>query len=206
MNTTDNTSSTDTTSSTTGTKTAASSRGPATAHRRVDEPLSALLGSVPSDGWSSSSPCEGWSARDVVRHLIETQREFLTGQDLDLGPAPDVDGDPAAGWSVHSARVSALLADPEVSARGFDGFFGPTTIGATFERFYVWDMVVHRWDIARATGTDEALTGYELDMIEAGAESFGPTLYMDGICGPAVVPPDGADRQTRLLARLGRAV
>ncbi|CAM3680090.1 TIGR03086 family metal-binding protein [Occultella aeris] len=205
MSTTNTTDSTTDTTSTTAATGAASAPGIAAAHRRVGEPLLALLGSVPSDGWSASSPCEGWSARDVVRHLIETQREFLTGQELHLGPAPDVDADPAAAWRVHSARVSALLADPAISAQGFDGFFGPTTIGATFERFYVWDMVVHRWDIARATGGDEALTEYELDMIEAGADSFGPTLYMDGICGQAVDPPDGADRQTRLLARLGRA-
>ncbi|MBZ2194913.1 TIGR03086 family metal-binding protein [Occultella gossypii] len=205
MNTT-NTTDTTTTSEATAATGAASTLGIAAAHRRVDEPLFALLGSVPNDRWSATSPCEGWSARDVVRHLIDTQREFLTGQDLDLGPAPDVDADPVAAWRVHSARVAALLADPAVAERGYDGFFGPTTIGATFERFYVWDMVVHRWDIARAAGTDESLTGYELDMIETGADSFGPTLYMDGICGPAVDPPDGADRQTRLLARLGRAV
>jgi uncharacterized protein (TIGR03086 family) len=186
--------------------TAATTPEPAAAHRQVHEPLLALLGSVPSDRWSAGSPCEGWSARDVVRHLIETQREFLMGQDLDLGPAPDVDADPVAAWRQHSARVAALLAEPTVSARGYEGFFGPTTIGATFERFYVWDMVVHRWDIARATGADERLTDHELDMIEAGADTFGPTLYMDGICGPAVIAPDGADRQTRLLARLGRAV
>jgi hypothetical protein len=41
--------------------------------------------------------------------------------------------------------------------------------------------------------------------MEAGADSFGPALYMDGICRPAVDVPADADRRTRVLGRLGRA-
>ena len=43
-----------------------------------------------------------------------------------------------------------------------------------------------------------------LDRLEAGADSFGPALYMDGICRSGVDAPADADRATRLLARLGR--
>jgi len=66
-------------------------------------------------------------------------------------------------------------------------------------------MFVHRWDIARAVGADAGLTDAEVDRMEAGADSFGPALYMDGICRPAVDVPADADRPTRVLARLGRA-
>jgi len=60
-------------------------------------------------------------------------------------------------------------------------------------------------DVARAVGAGAGLTNAELDRIEAGAESFGEALYMDGICRPAVEVPADADRATRVLARLGRA-
>ena len=40
--------------------------------------------------------------------------------------------------------------------------------------------------------------------MDAGADSFGPALYMDGICQPAVDVPADADPRTRVLARLGR--
>src|SRR3712207_7605657 len=43
-------------------------------------------------------------------------------------------------------------------------------------QFYVWDMLVHRWDVARAVGADAALSAEELDRIEAGADGFGPAL------------------------------
>ncbi|MCA0143540.1 TIGR03086 family metal-binding protein [Blastococcus sp. LR1] len=171
----------------------------------ADRPLTALLDGVPAAAWSSVSPCEGWTAADVVGHLIDTQRDFLGTHGVDAGPAPEVAADPAAAWRVHAARVAEALADDSVPAREFDGFFGRTTVGAAFLQFYVWDMLGHRWDVARAVGADPALTDGELDRMEAGADSFGPALYMDGICRPAVEVPEDADRATRVLARLGRA-
>jgi len=68
----------------------------------------------------------------------------------------------------------------------------------------MFDMVVHRWDIATATGIDGGLSDDELDRIEAGADSFGEALYMDGVCKPGVEAPADAPRQQRVLARLGR--
>ena len=176
----------------------------ATSYEAADRPLTALLDTVPPAGWSRPSPCEGWTAADVVGHLIGTQREFLGTHGVDLGEAPDVAADPAAAWAEHAKRVTEAVSDAAVAGREFDGFFGPTTVGAAFEQFYVWDMVVHRWDVARAVGADPGLTDEELDRIEAGADSFGAALHMDGICRPALDVPADADRPTRALARLGR--
>jgi len=173
----------------------------ATSYRATAAALSAVLDAVPADHWAAPSPCEGWTAADVVAHVVDTQRELLATHGADLGPRPA--GDPAAVFGAHAASVQAALTD-ELVGRQYDGFFGPTTVGATLEQFYVWDMVVHRWDVARATGGDTALTAAELDRTEAGADSFGDALHMDGICGPAVPVAQDADRQTALLARLGR--
>ncbi|WNV77386.1 TIGR03086 family metal-binding protein [Geodermatophilus sp. DSM 44513] len=176
----------------------------ATQYEAASRPLTALLDAVPAGRWANPSPCAGWSAADVVGHLIATQRDFLGSHGVDLGGAPDVAADPAAAWRAHAAAVAAALADESVLARPFDGFFGPTTVGTTLARFYVWDVLVHRWDVARAVGADDRLTDEELDRVASGADGFGPALHMDGICRPAVDPPADADRQTRVLARLGR--
>lgn len=171
-------------------------------------PLTDLIETVDAASWSSSSPCEGWTARDVVRHIIDTQRDFLATHGVDLGDEPDVDHDPARAWRDHAGRVQARLDDndddTDVAAIAFEGFFGPTTVGAALEQFYIWDMVVHRWDIARATGLDAGLTDAEIDEMEQGADSFGDALYMDGICRPGVSAPAGAGRLEIVLARLGR--
>ena len=75
--------------------------------------------------WTRPSPCEGWTARDVVGHLVQTQRDFLTGRGFDLGLAADIDSvdvmDPAAAWRAHAAAVTGLLARPEVKAAYLEG-------------------------------------------------------------------------------------
>ena len=199
----------------TGTRTETSAR-----YAEANDPLTAVLDAVPADAWGRPSPCEGWAARDVVRHLIRTQRDFLIGRGFDLGPGTGagsgvdaaVDGDldaavetdPAAAWRAHAAAVTRLLGRPEVPDTGYDGWFGPTTVGATLTQFYVPDMVVHRWDIAAAVGGDTRLSEAELDRTEESIESWGDAMYMDGICKPGVEPPPGASRQVMLLARMGR--
>lgn len=175
----------------------------AKAYEAALRPLSLLLDAVPAEAWTNPSPCTEWTARHVVAHMIDTQRNLLTEHGHDLGPVLDL-ADPAAGFQDHAGRVLSLMNSDEVAGVAYDGFFGPTTVGATLEQFYVWDMLVHRWDIARATGGNEVLTPEELDRIEAGADSFGSALHMDGICGPAIPVPADTDRQTLLLARLGR--
>ncbi|RJK93833.1 maleylpyruvate isomerase family mycothiol-dependent enzyme [Vallicoccus soli] len=175
-----------------------------TRYRAAGEPLGALLAALPAGAWGAPSPCEGWAARDVVRHLVDTQREFLAGRGVELGPAPDVDADPAGAWARHAGAVEAALADEAVAAAPFDGYFGPTTTGETLERFYVWDMVVHRWDVATAAGLDAGLSEEELDRVEEGAAGFGEALYLEGVCRPGVQAPAGAGRAARVLARLGR--
>jgi uncharacterized protein (TIGR03086 family) len=177
----------------------------AASFQAAERPLTALLDTVPPSGWARPSPCEGWTAADVVGHVIGTQRDFLTTHGVDLGGAPDVAADPATAWQEHAKRVAEVLADDAVATREFEGFFGPTTVGAALEQFYVWDMVVHRWDVARAVGADAGLTDEELDRVEAGADGFGPALHMDGVCRPALDVPADADRATRVLARLGRS-
>jgi uncharacterized protein (TIGR03086 family) len=174
-----------------------------TQFRTAARPLTEVVDAVPAQGWSSPSPCEGWTAGDVVGHLIETERSLFAQHGVELGPAPD-GADPAAAWHRHCEEVTTVLADDAVPAIAFDGFFGPTTLGETLVQFYVWDLVVHRWDIATAVGVGTTFTDDELDRVERGIEGFGDALYTEGICKPGVQAPADADRATRLLARLGR--
>ena len=179
---------------------------PTTADRyaAVAAPLTAVVDSIHDDQWQAVSPCEGWTAGDVVRHLIETQRDFLLRHRVDLGAGPDLGVDPGAAWRSHHQAVETAIGDPAVTTTPFDGHFGPTTVGETLERFYLFDMVAHRWDVARAVGVDTTFTDTELDELETGIASFGDAIRMDGVCGPAVDVADDAARQTRVLALLGR--
>ncbi|WP_121253656.1 maleylpyruvate isomerase family mycothiol-dependent enzyme [Nocardioides ferulae] len=152
--------------------------------------------------WDGASPCEGWTATDVLDHVIDTQRDFLAQQGVDLGPAPT--GEPAERWAAHLNAVRRVLGDRGIAGREYDGYFGRTTIAATMATFYGFDLVAHRWDLARALGHDDRWTEAEMDALDRAVDGFGEHFYAEGISKPALPVPDGADRQTALLARMGR--
>jgi uncharacterized protein (TIGR03086 family) len=160
-------------------------------------------GASSRDAWDRPTPCEGWTVRDVVGHVIESQRDFLARQDLDAGPEPDL-ADPAAAWHAQRVHVTTVLADGDVAAREYDGYFGRTTIGATMSDFYGWDLVVHGSDVARATGQEWSVGEDEAASLHATADGWGDALYSDGVCAAPVEVGDDASPTDRLLARLGR--
>jgi len=179
---------------------------------RLADAFGSVVDRVPTDRWGSPSPCEGWSARDVVAHVVTSQRGFLaqrgvdatTSHQFDVDEPTENEADPRVAWHAHDDRMRELLADPAVAGLEYDGAFGRTTVGRTVVAFHGFDLVVHRWDVAVAAGLDERLTDDELDMLERSADGFGDHLYDDGVCQPALPVPEDADRQERLLARLGR--
>lgn len=180
----------------------------ATRYAALADPFGAVVDSLERTDWDAVSPCEGWTARDVLGHVMSTQTDFLGQHGIDLGAGGSSDhtpdADPSASWHSHDGRLRELLADPAVEGLEYEGAFGRTTVGATIMTFYGFDLLVHRWDLAQAVGHDEVLDATELDTIEASADGFGEHLYGEGICKPAVEVPADADRQTSVLARLGR--
>ncbi len=154
--------------------------------------------------WDAPSPCEGWTARDVLAHVINTEREFLARVDLAVEETAEAGEDPAARWATHHAAVDALLADPAVAARAHDGAFGPTTVGDVLLDFYGFDLIVHRWDLARSQGRDARLSAAELELVDTAVDGWGEHAYAPGIFGAPVDVPAEADLQTRVLAKTGR--
>ena len=173
-------------------------------YRRLAARFADLIAAVPPDRWSSPSPCEGWTALDLVQHVVDTQSLFLglVGREP-TGAPPAADG-PLAAWQAASAVIQADLDDPERATATFEGFFGQTTFEAAIDRFVNFDLVVHGWDLARATGGDERIDPADVARVHAGTEGFADTLRSPGVCGPEVPVDDDADEQTRLLAILGR--
>jgi uncharacterized protein (TIGR03086 family) len=173
-------------------------------HRRLAEEFGAWVAAVPHDRWENPSPCAGWSARAVVRHLVEVEATFLRLVGADPGDVPDVAEDPLAAWRAASAGMQAELDDPVRAAAEFDSYVGRSTLAEAVDRFVCFDLVIHRWDLARATGLEERLDPAEVARLALVAEEFGVAIRGPGVCGPALTPPPGSDDQTRLLAYLGR--
>ncbi|WP_433072962.1 TIGR03086 family metal-binding protein [Dactylosporangium sp. CA-052675] len=181
----------------------------------------ARVRAVPAGAWDDPSPCPGWTARDVVAHLVNGHRGllFMAG-----GPAPaPADGigvgriagappaEPGADLAAVFAHVRddmlAMLADPARTALRLPG--GPMGAVPVWQAVSVVgsvEVLVHTWDLARATGGDETLDPAQVARVHAAAEPFAAGLLATGAFDPPVLPPAGADAQTRLLSFLGRRV
>ena len=68
----------------------------------------------------------------------------------------------------------------------------------------VGDVVVHTWDLARATGQDESLDPEIVTEMLIGMQPMDEMLRQSGHYGPKVDVDDGADDQTKLIAFTGR--
>ena len=180
--------------------------GPADTHRRVAAAFTATVEGVAPGAWERPAPPEGWVARDVVRHLVEWFPAFLAGATgISLPAGPSVDDDPVGAWRAQTEAVQGLLDDPAVAERVHDlPHLGTMPLGQAIDMIYTGDVFLHRWDLARATGQDEALDAETCAAMLEGMLPMDEVLRSSGHYGPRVQVPEDADPQTKLLAFIGR--
>lgn len=113
----------------------------------------------------------------------------------------------AAAFAAANRVVSDHLHDPDAAAASFEGaVFGHMTFAEGIDLFVSFDLLIHRWDLARAAGLDVTLPADEVARAWEAATAFGDAMRGPNAFGPEVAAPAGADDQTRLLAFLGRTV
>jgi len=100
--------------------------------------------------------------------------------------------------------VRAALADRALAASERTTPAGTTSFAATLDMIGTTDVLLHTWDLARATGGDERLDPGEVHRLLIGMEPMDEVLRSSGHYGPRTPVPDDADEQTRLLAFIGR--
>jgi uncharacterized protein (TIGR03086 family) len=174
-------------------------------YRKVAARFTERAHEVPADAWDAPAPCEGWVARDVVRHMVEWMPGFFGASGvIELPPSPTVDDDPLGAWRALDDRIQAAVDDPEVAGREVDTAAGRHTVEDAVGTFILGDVLVHTWDLARATGLDERLDPDEVHGMLQGMEPIDELLRSSGHYGPRVEVPADADEQTRLIAFTGR--
>jgi uncharacterized protein (TIGR03086 family) len=181
-------------------------------YRRLAARFTELVRAVPTDAWPNRSPCADWTAIDVLHHVVTTQADLLDrmtfGSALDLGLGASYDSHVLiAAWDRVRDVVQTELDTPEHADLRYDGYFGPTTFAETIDRFYSFDLVVHCWDLARATGM-RAYEEFDPSEIEKSRDDFADlssTMRQPGLLGPELDVSVDADDATKFLAFLGRA-
>jgi uncharacterized protein (TIGR03086 family) len=172
----------------------------------VADGFGARLNGVATDRWSSDSPCVEWTARDVAVHVINTHRRVRAALgDVDYEEL-DREGDLKAPWASATQGIRAALTDESLASKTVGGVFGEQPFASLVGRLLCADTLIHTWDLARATGQDDALNE---DASAKALEFLTPiddAIRRPGGFAPKLTPPDGADIQTRLLSFAGRAV
>jgi uncharacterized protein (TIGR03086 family) len=162
--------------------------------------------SVGDGDWELPAPCEGWVARDIVQHLVDWVPPFLAGgSEVDLTISAEVDQDPLAAWTELADGVSNILGDPDLAGSTFaHPQAGTHRLDAAVDMFITGDVLVHTWDLARATGADDTLDADAVARVLPGMAAMGDSMVASGHYQPAVELPPGASPQSELIAATGR--
>ncbi|MEW9519431.1 TIGR03086 family metal-binding protein [Streptomyces tubercidicus] len=110
------------------------------------------------------TPCEAYAVRHVLGHLVGLSAAFQETARKNLGPmtsvAPDVTvPDVEPGWRTALDRNLRGMAEAWAVPEAWEGETqagGVTLPAAIAGRFALNELVLHGWDLARATGQDYA--------------------------------------------------
>jgi len=174
------------------------------------------VAAVRPDQWSNQSPCEDWKARDVVGHIIDMHGVMLRPLDRQLSPSPSVADDPLGAFTSARADIESVLDDPELAGIESDTpGGGRMTVEQHIDEVASADLVIHGWDLARATEQDDTIDPEEVERAWSASVSLPPEMlemmrtpgaFGPGVkvFGPEVNVPEDAPLQDRLLGLLGR--
>ena len=186
-------------------------------YRRSQDTFEAVLADVPPREWDHASACEHWSLRDVAGHVIwslEVLRHHVAGEDYaaacgppgSVNPGVMAGDDPLANWRAARSSTAHAIVDEALDEPAPAWFVDrrPEATLADFVELSTLDTLVHAWDIGSAVDINVRI---EPDLA---ARSFSLARLIvvrsPSTFGPKLAPPPGADKQTRLLAFLGRSV
>jgi uncharacterized protein (TIGR03086 family) len=180
-------------------------------HDRALAATRRVVAGVDPGGWTAPSPCEGWDARELLNHIVSGNlwvAELCAGRTIEeVGDRLDGDvvgDDPLASYDRSADAASAAFQAPGAMEAPVAVSYGPVP-GEVYAGHRFIDVLIHGWDLAKATGQDTTLPP---DLVEACWDVFAPqaeALVGSGAFGDgSIQAADDADRQATLLARLGR--
>lgn len=177
--------------------------------------MTRLLAGVRDDQLTDPTPCPDYTVGDLADHVGGLALAFAAAARKQVLPGSENGGSGDAtrledGWRDRMTGDLAELADAWADPAAYDGEAtagGVTMPAPVMAQVALNEVVVHGWDLARATGQDFEASGADLVACLAFAEPFSQpgTEEMRGTAfGPVVPVPADADDLTRLLGYMGR--
>jgi uncharacterized protein (TIGR03086 family) len=176
--------------------------------------IAALAEGVTDDQLRAPTPCPGYAVRNMLGHLLGLSVAFRDAGRKNLGETtgtapgtflPDVDDD--GGWRGELPKaldeLSATWRDPG-AWEGMTQAGSVTFPAAEAGRVALNELVVHGWDLARATGQAYAPDAASLDASCAMLAAFAQDRPPGGPFGPVVEVAEGAPLLDRVIGLSGR--
>jgi uncharacterized protein (TIGR03086 family) len=168
-------------------------------HRRACDEFSRVAAAVPADRWVAPTPCTDWDARAVVEHVIGFH-DFLLLRPLGVRAHRPRTG-PAERWAATSEALFSALTEEGALDRTTELPGGGASTPRTMLAALTTDVLVHTWDLARATGVDPQL---DAELCADALEVVDPNAAATGMRGAPVAISEAADACDRLVAAWGR--
>jgi uncharacterized protein (TIGR03086 family) len=165
----------------------------------------ARVKSAGTDKWDSPAPCENWKARDVVQHVASNLNRVSAGLQGQEPREIGADEDIVSVWNTSKDGLLMALPTADLSTKMATPL-GEMPAEQFLGRIIATDVLVHTWDLARATGGDETLDQSAVESAYSGLKPMDAMIRMPGVFGPRIDAPEGADVQTQFLNFTGRAV
>jgi len=182
-------------------------------HGRCGRRFAALAAGVGPGQWHDDTPCSQWDVRMLVHHLLYEQRwvpplfEGLMIEQVGGRFEGDLLGVDASAWPELLAsaieQAHAAVAQPGALDRTVHLSFGDAS-GREYVMQLTADLAIHGWDLARATGQDDALDPGAVALMLPWAEANADLLAASGMFGTPIGTDPGAPDGVRLLGLLGR--
>jgi uncharacterized protein (TIGR03086 family) len=177
-------------------------------HHDALERFSRAIDGTPPDAWERATPCAEWDVRALVNHVVGENVwvvPMLAGSTVaEVGSQFDGDllgDDPKEAW--HASVGPAIDA---VERTPLDQIVH-LSFGDFPAEEYLWqlttDVLVHSWDLARATGQSEDLPPHVVEACGGWFDNMEDAYRGAGVIGPRVSVASG-DPTAVFLGRFGR--
>jgi uncharacterized protein (TIGR03086 family) len=180
------------------------------AHEKAVAATGRVVVGIGADKWTAPTPCDGWNVRALMNHVVSGNwwaAELAAGRTIaEVGSRLDGDvlgDDPAGAYQKSGEAAVAVFAEPGALQAPCAVSYGPVP-GEVYCGHRLLDVVIHGWDLAKATGQS---TDLDPDLVQACWDVVEPQIAQlrgSGMFGDDIEVDEGADSQTRLLALLGR--
>ena len=169
--------------------------------------MASLIEAVRDDALKRPTPCENYTVGDLLDHISGSVLAFRAA--AVKNPLPGPSGDAAnlpSDWRTRMPRDAAELAEAWRSPDAWTGMTaagGVELPGEVAGVIALDELVIHGWDLAKATGQPAGYDGPGLEAVHDRVQQF-RAGGIEGLFGPEVPIAEGAPLLERTLGLAGR--